>query len=79
MDGTIMTVTFTSKHSKNCDSGQYFRTLSMLDHRAGQWTREDCCQMSKLSPDIKHSLALSPCLQNVTLCKYSQRHSLYRG
>ena len=26
---------------------------------------------SKLSPDIKHSLALSPCLQNVTLCKSS--------
>ena len=57
--------------SKNCDSGQlYFRTFGSLCwpvDTGGLMPNE----MSKLSPDIKHSLALSPALQNVTLCANS--------
>ena len=57
--------------SKNCDSGQlYFRTFGSLRwpvDTGGLMPNE----MSKLSSDIKHSLALSPALQNVTLCANS--------
>ena len=52
---------------KNCNSGQYFRTFGSLliwPEDSGGLPNE----ISKLSSDIKHSLALSPGLQNVTLC-----------